>query len=133
MYIEQALLTKLTGTAALTALVGERIELVRPRQDIEAPYIALQKISDVHGKVFAAPEKLQTARFQLSIFASTYKACKDIADAVQTAIDGFTGTMGGAGGLSVGDCWHDGETDLPYDSELNLYGLAVDYLISYTR
>jgi len=134
MYIEQALFSKLDGTSAITALVGHRIEYIRARQDVKSPYIVFQKISDIpKAKTLDGASPLQEARFQISVFASSYKTCKDIADAIQTAIDGFKGTMGGTGGVSVGDCAHDNDNDLPYDEPTQLFGIEADYLIIYTR
>lgn len=134
MFIEQALKEQLLMTAPVKALVGDKIFYVgNIPQDVSTPYIALQKISDVHGKVFSGPNRLQIARIQITIIDTSWLNCKNIADAIQTGIDGFTGTMGSGNGVEVGLCSHDNDNDLPPETELKLYGVAADYILNYTR
>jgi len=130
MIIEQGLHDKLAATAAITALVSTRIYYVRAPANVTAPYVTIQKISAPRGHTYTGPSGLAEARFQLNIIASTYTVCKSIAAAIQAVLDGFSGVMG-TGGVNVGGCFYDNETDLPYDDELGLYGLAVDYLITH--
>ncbi len=131
MLIEQALKYHLVNTTGITDLVSTRVYFIKAPQDATQPYIALQKISDVMLHSHDGPSKLAEARFQLSCYATTYAAVKGVAAAIQAAIDGYTGTMGGAGGVFVGRCFWDNETDLGFSDDLKLYGVAVDYIISH--
>lgn len=130
MIIEQALHDKLGAAAALTALIGTRLYYVRALQDVDSPYVVLQKISAVREHAHDGPLGMVVARFQVSIFAETYKQCKDIAVEVQTALDGFTGTMGGAGGVYVGRTTYENEIDF-WDENVSLFQLAVDYILQH--
>jgi hypothetical protein len=128
MLVEQALQVKLAST--LTALVGTRVYYVKAPQNVTAPYVTLQKISQNTESVTSGKRYVE-ARFQISIFDVTYSSIKTIAAAIQMALDKFSGTMGGAGGLWINNCTYDNETDLEFDDTLKLYGLAVDYILMF--
>ena len=128
MIIEQALMTKLNAIAALTALVSTRIYFVKAgHQDEETPYLIIQKISAPRGHTHDGPDGSVQSRFQFSAFATTYKGCKDILEAVRGGIDGSSGLWST---VQIGFCDYDNETDL-WDEETGLFGLAADYLIMY--
>jgi len=131
MLIEQALMTKL-GTD-LVAQLSTRIYFVKAPQNVTAPYLTFQKVSAVRGHAHDGPDGSVESRFQFNVFAATYKECKDTMEALRASLDGFTGVMGGAGGVTVGRCFYDMETDL-WEEEVapgGLYGIAADYLILY--
>lgn len=121
---------RLCKANALTALVGQRIYYVEAPQDVAAPYIVIEKIDQVRADITAG-KRYVDARFQVNIFAATYGAAKAIAAVIQTAMDKFNGAMGGVGGLVVVHCTYDNEVDLPFDEDLKLYGVAVDYIVHY--
>ncbi len=131
MYIENGFYLELTETAAVTTLIGKRIYYNKAPQDAVVPYVILQTISNNHDGLFSSPDSLKHCRMQISIFDTTYKSCRDIAGAIQTGIDGFSGVMG-TGGPSVGGCFHNIESDIPYDDDAQLYGITVDYMIHYS-
>lgn len=130
MLIEQALMTQLKATAGLTSLVNERIYFVKAPQNVKNPYLVIQKISAVQAHTHDGNANLSEARIQLSAFADTYKEVKDINAQIKSALDNFIGTMGGTGGVYVGSCFLDNETDL---SENDLFYSPVDYLITYSE
>jgi hypothetical protein len=135
MYIEEALLKELAATAAVKAIIGQRIYYITAPQDVTNPvnpYVVVQKISDTPTKHrFDAAAGASAARIQITIIGDTYYDCKRIAAAIKTAINGFKGTMGGVGGLAIGACFIAGENDIPYDTGAKLFGLAVDYMFYY--
>ena len=128
MLIEQALLTQLKTDSAIAALVGTRIYYVISPQDVQKPYIVISKISAVRVSSHDGSSGLANPRFQISCFALTYKEVKDIAVAVQAELEGYTGTMGGAGGVAVNGCFYENETDL-YEEENKLFHLALDFTL----
>lgn len=128
MRIEQALKKYLEAQSGLTALVGERIDYVRAPQDVAAPYLVFFKVSGPRVHSHDGVSDLANPRFQFSCFAGTYYEAKQVAEQVQTALDAYSGTMGGAGGVSVGACFYENETDI-YETDANLFHVAVDYLI----
>jgi hypothetical protein len=129
MIIERALMTKLGTIAALTTIVSTRIYFVKAQQDVAKPYLAIQKISGVRGHSHDGPDGSVQSRFQFSAFATTYKECKDIVEAIRGGIDGAKGLWST---VYIGHCFYDNETDL-WDDDIGLYGVAVDYLILYTE
>ena len=128
MIIEQAVHDALVADATVLGLVSTRIYYIKAPQSVTNPYIAIQKISAPRLHTHSGSSGLVNSRFQLTIFATTYKGCKDIAVAIQAVLDNFVGTLATLG-MYVGNCLYDNETDLPFDDDLKLYGLAVDYLI----
>jgi hypothetical protein len=132
MIIEQALMTKLNAISALTALTSTHIYFVKAPQDVAKPYLVFQKISAPRGYTYAGPDGMVTARFQFTAFAVTYKECKDTLEALRGGLSGYQGVMGGTGGITVGFCDYDNETDL-YNEDAGLFGVAADYLINYTE
>jgi len=132
MIIEEAFQKEMLETAAITTLLVNRIYYVKAPKDAVTPYVVISSVSDIPIKPnFSAASGESSARLQLSIFASTYSACKSISSAIHTVFDGFKGTMATAG-IAVGGCFLENEYDLSYeDSPLQLYGVAVDYIIHY--
>lgn len=130
MFIEEAILTELLLKPAITDLVGKRIYYVKAPQDVAIPYLVFQKISEISTHSHQGYSHLKEARFQFSAFATTYIGSKTINAQLQTILDGFTGVMGGSGGLEIGLCLLDDETDL-YEPEYKLHYSPVEYLIAY--
>lgn len=129
MQIETALSTYLLAQTGITGLVGQRVYFVQAPQDTAKPYLVINKISGTRENSREANTHLAHPRFQLTAFAETYGACKSIIAAVQTALQGYTGTMGGAGGVAVGAVFYEDENDLDPGPNNELYGVAADYII----
>lgn len=132
MLIEQAILKELIGTSGLTALVGQRIYYVKAPQDIESPYVVFSKLSAPREHDHDGASGLASARFQLSIFALTYREVKLIARQIQSVLQAFKGTMGGDGGVSVNGAFYQNEIDF-WEENIKLYHTDCDYLIWYNE
>jgi hypothetical protein len=130
MLIEQAILTKLLATSGLTDLIGERIYYVKAPQDVGIPYVVFFKVSGAREHSHDGASGLARPRFQFSCFSETYYEAKQIAEQIQSALQAYSGTMGGAGGVEVGASFYDNETDM-YEEDTKLYHIAVDYMISH--
>lgn len=128
MLIEQGLMTYLLAQSGITTYVGDRIYYARADQDVEAPYIVVTKVSGVREHSHDGGTGLAHPRFQLAVFGTTYSSCKTIAAAIQAALQGYSGTMGGAGGVSVDAVFYENETDL-YESDTALFSVITDYII----
>jgi len=128
MTIEQALHTKLAGTAALTALVGERIYFRKAPQDVLKPYLVFFKVSAPREHSHDGASGLAVTRWQFSTFAETYKGAKDVTQQIQAALQGFSGVMGGDGGVFIGASLYVDENDY-YESDSRLFHIAADYRI----
>jgi len=71
-----------------------------------------------------------TTRVQVSCWASTYSAAKDVAEQVRDALQSYSGTMGGAGGVTVLDANCVSEMDI-YEDEAKVYHVPVDVMITH--
>jgi len=126
MLIETALMTYLLAQSGITDLVSMRIHFVIAPQAVAKPYIIITKIDSPRDHSHDGGTGLANPRFQLSIFATKYGDAKNIAAAVQSALQGYTGTMGGAGGVYVTAVTYEDENDF-YENETGLFHVAVDY------
>jgi len=126
MLIEQGLMTYLLAQTGITSYVGERIYFVRAEQDVITPYIVITKISGVREHSHDGSSELAHPRFQITVFSTTYSSCKTIASAIQTALQGYTGTMGSE--VTVQAVFYENETDL-YESDTDLFSVITDYII----
>jgi len=128
MKIEQAILKELLADSGITALIGERLHYVKAPQDVAKPYVVLLKASGPREYSHDGASELARPRFQFSCFATTYYQAKQIAEAIRSVIEAFSGTMGGDGGVEVGSCFYINESDI-YEEDTRLFHVAVDYLI----
>lgn len=132
MLIEQALITYLLAQSGITDYVGDRIYQVRALQNARTPYLVVTKISGVREHSHDGSSELAHPRFQFSAFSTTYNEAKNIIAAVQTALQGYSGTMGGGSGVSVGACFYENEADY-YEIETKLFHVLADYVIWHTE
>ncbi len=101
MNYEQALVTKLEATTAITNLVGTRMYPNIIPQEVALPALAYQRISSERSQFHDGTVFYDTARVQITIRATTYASAKSVISALKTTLSGFKGTMGGAGGVTV--------------------------------
>lgn len=129
MDIETALMTHLLAQSAVTALVARRIHYLKAPQNVGTPYIVVTKISGPRKHSHDGSSQLAHPRFQFSCFAKTYGGAKGVTAALQTALQGYSGTMGGGSGVAVGNVIYEDETDLDPGENNELFGVGVDYII----
>ena len=117
--LASAIYQRLAGHAPLAALVGTRIYPSRAPDGGQLPYIthldmaALDQAPNLGGK-----GGLAQARVQVDVWAATALEAKRVGDAVQAALEDFTGTVAGVhiadvtliGGF---DDWEGGDGDTP--------------------
>lgn len=131
MHIETALMTYLLEQSGITDIVSDRIYFIRAKQDTAAPYLVFQKISSIHSMTHDGPDGMTDARFQFTAFGKKYmEEAKELIVAVQDALSGYKGTMGGEGGVVVSCSSYDDERDLD-SGEKGLFGVAADYIIQH--
>ena len=128
MIIEQGLMTYLLAQTGITSYVGEQIYYVKADQDATAPYIVVTKVSGVREHSHDGGSHLAHPRFQISVFALKYGTAKTIATAIQTALQGYTGLMGGVSGVTVQAVFYENETDT-YEPDTSLFQVITDYII----
>jgi hypothetical protein len=129
--IEAALYTYLSTHAGLSALIGTRIYPYMVAQGAKMPAVAYQLVDDIPVHSSVADVKVHAARFQFSCWGggtSGYTSACAVAAQIKSALQDYSGTMGGAGGVVVQHCYLELTTDL-YDETMERCGRAVDITI----
>jgi len=101
MVIEEALFYHLKNTAGISAIVGSRIYPNVIPQDVSLPAIAYQVISRPGLMAHDGPPGIAWPRFQITAQADNYNQVVSLTNAVRVALDGFSGLMGGVGGVTI--------------------------------
>lgn len=95
MSLEAALYAELTGNAGVAAIVGTKIY---PAGSVPSsaslPYLSYQKISNEHVNYQGGSASLGRPRMQIDCWAASGKAAVELYEAVKSALDNFSGTMG---------------------------------------
>jgi hypothetical protein len=101
MTLEEALYYHLVNNAGVAALITTRVYPNVIPEDVAQPAAAYQVISRIPILHHNGPSGLETVRVQITCRATTYAVAKSVAVAIVTALDGFSGAMGGVGGVTV--------------------------------
>jgi hypothetical protein len=128
MDIETALATYLLAQTGITGKVALRIYPLQAPQAVAKPYLVYFRVDSNEVSSHGGPSGLAASRFQFSSFALTYGGAKALAAAVKAALDGFSGIMGGVGGIQVDIPSRVNEMD-GYDSSLAIYYVDSDYIL----
>ena len=131
MELGEALYTKLSGTAGVSALVSTRIYPVVVPQNGSLPCITYQQISEPWAHAMGTDPGIRSPRYQISAWSTSYSQVKSVAKQVRTALQDFTGTMGGAGGIAVQRVFFEGETDMSDvdpESQAVTHHVAQDFI-----
>ena len=107
MNIEEALYSKLVSDAGVSTRIYPNVV----PQDIALPAVAFQRISTVRDMAHDGPLGIAHVRFQLTISAASYTSARVVANAIRTALDGFSGLMGGASGVTVEASFVENDSD----------------------
>ena len=94
MTLEDALYTKLTGTTAVSDLVGDRVYPAPLPQNIADPCISFQRIDTPREYSLTGYANLASPRIQVDCWAETYEGATALANAVRQAVQGFSGDIG---------------------------------------
>jgi hypothetical protein len=125
MTLEQALFSYLGNYAGLKALVSTRIYPIIMPQNPTLPAVTYQKISGVVDYVMDGTS-IKRPRIQVDAWAKSYGAVRGVAEQVKAALDRYTGTMGGTGGVEIIGTWIENETDL-FEPDTGLYRVSLDF------
>lgn len=127
MSVEEAVRTKLTGTAAVAALVGTRIYPLYLPTDTTLPAVAYERISTRRNYAHGGQQSPTTARLQYDVIATTLAGAMAVGDAIRVALSGYTGT---SAGVKIASCLLTNE--LSQDEPDTGYARVVqDYLVTF--
>lgn len=127
--IDESLVAILAGAGAVTALCGQRVYPLRARQTATRPYIVYQRISTVRYPSHDGASGLARPRFQLRITGASYATVRQVADAVRTTLEGYSGE---AAGVRIDGILLDNELDEldeATDDEGSSYSTLQDYFV----
>lgn len=130
--IHEAIRTRLTSVSAVTALVGTRVYPGILPQNPKMPAIVYQRIGEVRDSVMGVDSGVVFADVQVSAWATTLTAARDLANEVRKALQRYKGTPSGSGTeillVLIGDV-RDMDPDLV--DGLLLQRVDVDLKVSY--
>ena len=130
--IEEGIYYHLANTPAVTAIVGTRIYPLKLPQKPTLPALTYQLITPM--SIIAHDGKSGTAqcRYQITGFANTPDAVRDLMEKVRICMDGYKGVIGGANTITVQAMLPEGGYE-NHDPETNRYMRARDYMIWYNE
>lgn len=127
MTINNAIYSRLSGFAGLSAMVASRIYPVNAPQDALMPYVVYQRVSSVKIGLLASDTDIAEPRYQIDVYAGSYSSCRDTADQVVLAMQRWQGTEAGT---VVMDTTIENDSDT-YDNDLLTYNSTIDVIISH--
>ena len=89
---EQFLYWRLTTHTSVSSLVGTRVYPVIAPMGTALPLIVYQRTNMTREQSLAGPVGAPVVSIQMTSYATSYTACKQIARGVRLAVDGWTGT-----------------------------------------
>lgn len=123
----------LSNNAALTAVVGTRINPLRMPQETAFPAITLHAISNIPNPSKNGHSKSDFTRVQIDTYGTTYQSAYSVAELVRTAME--VATPGVFNGVTVQVIEYDGEVEMSEDNAgfAGVYHVSQDYIINYNR
>ncbi len=131
MNAETALRVALLADPAIAALVGTRVYPMELPQNPTLPAIVYQRISTPgETPMLKHAQVAPRIRIQLSLWAGTFGAVRQLAAAVDAKLDGYSGPNGD--GTSLRLVWLANMSD-DYEPETKLYRVIADYRVIHTE
>lgn len=125
--IEEAVYTRLSGYAGLSALVSTRIYPAgEVPQGAVKPYVTYQLISSPRNSVMSR-DTVTRPRFQITAWADDYLDAKNVKEQVRLALQRFSGTVSG---MVIQAVFIISEYDT-FDEESRVNGIVQDFEINY--
>ncbi len=126
--IGKAVYNQLSNNATIVAVVGERIYPLSIPQGESLPAIVYQVISEEHDNHVDGSGGLAHATVQISCYATSYAAARNLAETIRVAITGDRGTYAS---IEVTGCLLESDLDIyhpPADaSDVGVYQIANSY------
>jgi hypothetical protein len=126
MRLEQALFNHLSTHAGLMAVVGDRIYPYKRPQGCAFPAVTYRRVSGARVRTFGG--STGKPRIQVDCCGKSYADAKAVADQVIAALEGFTGLLGGPGGVPVSGIQLDNELD-DDEPDAGVYTTILDFFV----
>lgn len=114
-------------TFLTAAVTGGRVHALILPLGAPLPAVTYQLISAPSELDSAGVVDLIAARFQVRTIGTTYGAAKSAAQQITTALNGYSGTMGGS---TIGAAWRDNYSE-DHETETGFYTVTQDYNIHF--
>lgn len=125
--IEDAIFTRASGFAGLSALIGSRVYPRRLPEGVTLPAATYGLVDDVEPQAMGAGSGVTTARVQFTAWADTFDVARDVAVQLRQAFRRWRGTVSG---IEVQDSLPAGRSE-DHNPEAGLFWRHLDFLISY--
>lgn len=106
--IEEAVYSRMTGFAELSALIGTRLYPVLIPQEVAEPAVAYQVITGLPTRSHTGYSNHQATRIQFTCQAGSYSQAKAVSKAVRHCWESFRGTVSG---ILIGGAFVENEFD----------------------
>jgi hypothetical protein len=129
MTIEEGVSDYLEGSTGIHDKIADRIYPIKLPQNPIYPALTYRVISGLehHNIDVAYP------RFQFSCWGEKYSDAKELAGEVKSAFQRMNVPIGGTSGFAIVQGVFLNETDMAYDIDTELYGIAVDIRLIYRK
>lgn len=134
MNIGQCIHEQLAATAAITALVANRIYQLQLPDNCPNPAIVFSLIDDPQeqAQAMGITTGPQEPGYQIACWDDTLAGAQALAAAVKTALQDFSGLFGGAGGITVTWIYYEGKTELA-DPDTGTFQVILQFKICFTE
>ena len=125
MAVEDAIYSRGTTHAGLSALIGLRLYPGLAPQNVAYPAVVYQRISAIPESLMTADTDILRERFQFTVLAEDYAGASVVAAQVKSAFQRWQGTEAS---VVIEDSFLAGDIDL-YDPDTELHQRAIDFEI----
>ncbi|MFN7019879.1 MAG: DUF3168 domain-containing protein [Phycisphaerales bacterium] len=129
---EEAIRRELLLAAGVAALVDGRVHVAALPQKSPYPAVVIHLVSAPRDHHMEGASGFVEARYQVNCHGGPAVArALELSRTVRLALDGFSGTMGGAAGVSVHGAFLE-DTRVGRDDDLIDHWVEMDFLIQFT-
>lgn len=128
MSIDGAIYSRLSGYAALTALVGLRIYPIVAPEAASYPLVVFTKIANDKQQAHGGVTGLINPTYQVSCWADTASSVRSVADQVVAALQDYSGTLSST---EIQWSFYDNESEM-YEPTTKKYHIAITFEIWHT-
>ena len=132
MSVESVLVTRLSGFAGLTALIGTtppRLYYGEMPQKTALPAVSYGRVTAQRVPAMGADTGLVRARFQFDVWAANAKSARQVVEQLRLALQRWSNTSG----TVIQDIHVAGDVDLGLDPDTLEHHSAIDFEVVYVE
>jgi len=123
--VEDAIYSRASGHAGLSALISTRIYPGLAPQDVTLPAVVYQRVSSVPESLLTADTDVIRDRFQFTVLASSYESAVNVGIQIRSALQRWQGIESS---VTIEDSYLLNEIDL-YEDETEVFQKVIDFEI----